>query len=231
MKSKTIGIVFLVWFFASLVGMLFVGETESPAKWLMILFGQYFVVFGSIAVYANKGAKRFPSIVLMLLLVGLVCVGSGIYMLVGGEDATAKMFDFAPVLIMAVFPVAGILMIHMSVSEMLYLKRNCTYEVDAKCVDVSTSHRKTNQGRRRTIYMPTYSVWMDGKEYRIWNNKYTSKQYVVGEYYKLKVNPADVNEFVDVNSKSVHGGMLVVGIIFIVITAVIGVVVYRMGGV
>ena len=119
----------------------------------------------------------------------------------------------------------------MSLSEMLYLKKRCTYEVNAKCVEVSTSHMKTKQGRRRVIYMPTYSVWLDDKEYRIWNNKYTSKQYKVGEYYKLKVNPADVNEFVDGNSKSVQGGYLVIGIVFLVITTVIGIVVYRMGGV
>ena len=166
----------------------------------------------------------------MLPLVGLGCVGSGIYMLIGGENAVANMFDFAPFLLMAIFPIAGILMVHMAVSEMLYLKRNCTYEVDAKCVEVSTSHMKTKQGRRRVIYMPIYSVWLDDKEHRIWNNKYTSKQYKVGEYYKLKVNPADVNDFVDENSKSVQGGCLAIGVGFIIITLIIGGVMLGMGG-
>lgn len=215
------GIAFLVWFFTSLAGMFLVAKTENPAEWLMILFGQYFLVFGVIAIYANKGTKHFPTIILMFPLVGLACIGSGIYIMVGGEDSYDNMNVFAPFLIVAAFFVAGLLMLHMSLSEMLYLKRVCTYEVSAKCVDITTSLSKRKHGGYNEIYMPIYSFWFNDTEQRIWNNQYSSKKFTIGDYYTLMVNPNDVNDFIDGNARIGNIGLLTIGIVFITVSSII----------
>lgn len=232
MKGKIFGIVFLGWFIASIVAILLVSELENQVEWLLILFGQYFLVFGGIAVWANKEKKNFPTVILMFPLVGFGLIGSGLYMLIGGVNAVENMAKYAPYVIMAVFPIAGALMIHMAVAEMVYLKRKCTYEVRAKCVDISSHYVSKKNGGRTKVYMPTYSVWLDNKEYRIWNNKYTNScRFVVGEYYNIKVNPLDVNEFIDGNTKFMNGGLLVIGTVFVFVTVIIIGLIIKVGGV
>lgn len=215
------GIIFLIWFFASMAGLLLVSETQHPVEWLMIIFGQYFLVFGVLAVWSNKGTRRFPTIILMFPLVGLACMGSGIYMMIGGVDSHEKMNAFAPFFIVATFIVAGALMMHMSLSEMLYLKRVCTYEVNAKCVDITTSLSKRKHGGYSEIYMPTYSFWLNNEEHRVWNNQFSSTKFTIGDYYKILVNPNNVNDFIDSNARIGNIGLLIIGTLFIVVSSVV----------
>jgi len=218
---KHIGIIFLIWFLGSLIGLFMVSKTANPVEWLMIIFGQYFLVFGIIAVCGNKGSKHFPTIILLFPLVGLSCAGVGIYMLVGGEQAMSNMNKYAPALIVGAFFVAGVLMLHMSLTDHMYLKKVCTQEVNAKCVEVSVSHSKRKHGGYSEIYMPTYSFWMNGEEHRAWNNKYSSSKFTVGEYYTIKVNPNDTEDIIDLNTKIGNMGLLVIGIVFIIISCVV----------
>lgn len=222
MKSKIVGTIFLIWFVCSIVLIFLVSNFENQIGWLLLIFGQYFVVFGGIAVFGNMGAKHFPSIVLMGPLVGLVCAVCGIYTLVYGEAAIDTIYSIAPYLIFLIFPISGILLIHMSLSEILYLKKKCTYEIDAKCVDVSVSFLKNNRGRMVNTYMPTYNVHINGKDHRIWNNKYSTNKFVVGEYYKIMINPLDVNDFIDSNTKFVEGNGIIIGFIFMIVSIIMG---------
>lgn len=221
-KSNLIGIIFVIWFICSLGGLLFLSEVENQAGWIFTLMGQYFLVFGILAVYANKGAKRFPTILIMFPLIGGVMLGSGIYMLIGGEIAVHNMFLVAPILIFLVFPIAGICLMHMALTEGMYLKKRCTYEVNAKCVDVSTSTHRNKNGRTRKTYMPTYSAYVNDKEIKLWNNKYSSHKFEVGEYYTVSINLENPTEFIDINTKKVHSGMLLIGTLFIGVSIIIG---------
>lgn len=217
MKNNVVSIVFIIWFICSIAAMMLISQFDNEVSWLMILFGQYFLVFGLLGVSSNKESKHFPSVILMFPLVGGVSITCGIYMLIGGQSAIDKMNEIAPYLLLLAFLVFGILLVHMSLSELLYLKKKCTYEIDAECVEISESLVKNNKGNFRRVYMPTYSVNVDGKDYRIWNNNYSSKKLIVGEYYKILINPLDPNDFIDSITKSIHKGMLFIGFIFIIV--------------
>lgn len=223
-KSNLIGIIFVIWFICSLGGLLFLSEMENQAGWIFTLMGQYFLVFGIFAVYANKGAKRFPTILIMFPLIGGVMLGSGIYMLIGGEIAVHNMFLVAPILIFLVFPIAGICMIHMALTEGMYLRKRCTYKVNAKCVAVSSSTHRDKNGRTRKTYMPTYSVYVNDKEERLWNNKYSSHKFEIGEYYNILINPNNPIEYIDINTRKLHSGLLLIGTLFIGVSVIVGIV-------
>lgn len=217
MKDTIIGITFLVWFIGSLVGMFLAGESQNALEWILILFGQYFLVFGLIGVNAKKeeSPKQFPYIILVFPLVGAACVVAGVYMLIGGKIARENMNNIAPFLFLALFILVGIFMVYNSLSKMLYLKRVCTYEVNAQCVEISTSWSSSKHGGYNELHMPIYSFWYNSEEHRVKNDIYTSKNFIVGEYYKLMVNPNNVQEFIDKNSKSFDGVMFFMGIVFI----------------
>lgn len=217
-KGTILGIIFLVWFFASLAGILLVSKTQHPAEWLLILFGQYFLVFGMLAVWSSRGTRPFPTIILTAVVVGLGCMGSGIYMMVGGEGSHEKMNAFAPFMIVGAFFVVGCFMLHMALSQMCYLKRVCTYEVNARCVDVTIGLSKRKHGGYNEIYMPTYSFWLNGEEHRVWNNQYSSIKFEIGNDYRLLVNPKNVSDFIDSNTRLGNIGLLIIGTIFVIVS-------------
>ena len=64
LKDKIIGTIFLIWFIASLAGMMLVGN----AYYMLMIFGQYFLVFGLIALF-NKALIGW-----LFFFVGLIII-------------------------------------------------------------------------------------------------------------------------------------------------------------
>lgn len=67
------GIVLLVWFFGSIIAMIFLAEINE--KLTIILFGQLFFGFGLIALFSkDQNGKRFNPIALPFVIVGFLCI-------------------------------------------------------------------------------------------------------------------------------------------------------------
>lgn len=95
-KSKTrdaiISVVFLLWFVASIVGMLYVAKTGKTAL-LLALFGQYFLVFGIIglvSIISDEGFKLRHVPILIFPLVGAGAIAGGFIIQYGSEEFKDK---------------------------------------------------------------------------------------------------------------------------------------------
>lgn len=231
-KSKVLGIIFLIWFFGSMIGFFVCSESDNKIGPLLVLFGQYFLVFGIIAVAGNLKKKPFPVIVVIFPIVGLSVLVSGIGMILGGEKVLLFLGRYAPYILIWIFPIVGVLMIVNSFSQYRHLKRVCTRDIQAKCIDIDSrlSRNNAEQGRRRKVYMPVYSIFYNEREYIIRNYNYTNLvKFEIGMYYNIKINPLNPNEFIDENSSKANTLVFVLGIIFIVITVPIIIFMYMHG--
>lgn len=230
-KEKVLGVILLIWFFGSVVGFFVCSELEDNTGLLLVLFGQYFLVFGIIVVVSNLKKKPFPIITIIFPIVGLSALVCGICMLVGKETALEFIKQYAPYILMWVFPVAGVLVIANSFSQYRYLKRVCTRDIQAKCIDIESEFTKASfEDRRTRVYMPVYSIFYDNREYIIRNYNYTNLvNFEIGMYYYIKINPSNPNEFIDENTKKANMLTLIIGITFIVVTLPVIIFMYMNG--
>lgn len=219
-KNIVISILFLIWFFGSLVAMMCCSESQNKIGFLLTLIGQYFLVFGIIAVAGNRKQKPFPIVVLIFPLVGIALMVCGISSIAGGDVVKETLVKYAPYIIIWIFPIAGILMVFGSMSKIRYLKRVCTREIQAKCVDIEVSWVNDSDSPRRTrVYMPLYSIYYNGEERLIRNNMYTNmNRFEIGSYYYIKINPSNPDEFIDDNNKKGNMLIFILGIVFIVLS-------------
>lgn len=122
-----------------------------------------FLVIGLIAVICNRKAKPYPFIVLVFPLVGIALLVCGIYILTKGEIALSMLDQYAPYILIWIFPLAGIMMIAGTLGKIRYLKQVCTQEVQAKCVDIESASAAGTH-RRKHVTMPVYSISYNGEE-------------------------------------------------------------------
>lgn len=223
--SNLLGIIFLIWFIGSLGAIIYLSKKENSTEWMLILFGQYFLVFGIIAICNNLSKKLFPFILLIFPLAGVGLIGSGVYMLTGNEKQIDQLVSvIAPFLLASAFPIVGILFIAMSLQSYYRTRKYCTLELDALCKEIITQPGV----EEADTYMPIYEVSYRGKTYTIKNNNFTNlAHWVVGDYYTIKVNPNNIYEFVDDNEKAVNKFQVIFGIIAILVGVAIFIVIMK----
>lgn len=219
-KSAIIGLIFLIWFFVSLAGMLIYSKKEGCTGIILAIIGQYFLVFGIIAVVSNRTTKPFPFIVLVFPLVGISLLICGICIQLGGNDVLKMLGKYAPYILIWIFPIAGTVMLVKGTCGIRHLKRVCTREIQAKCIRVEASWTKGTKGHKgHYVYMPVYSIIYNGEERILQNNTYTNgNKFEEGAYYSIKINPDNPDEFMDANSQKANRLLLLLGIALIIIT-------------
>ena len=70
-----ISVVFLLWFIASIIGMVYFAKTGRSLLCLA-LFGQYFLVFGLAAVISGIKDHNFNPITLLFVFIGVGTIGA-----------------------------------------------------------------------------------------------------------------------------------------------------------
>ena len=93
-KGIIIGMLCLIWGLGSIAAMLFCSKLENHTGILLVLFGQFFLVIGLIAVICNRKAKPYPFILLVFPLAGIALLVCGICILTKGEIALSMMDHF-----------------------------------------------------------------------------------------------------------------------------------------
>ncbi|MCR4657095.1 MAG: hypothetical protein K5770_12835 [Lachnospiraceae bacterium] len=124
------------------------------------------------------------------------------------------------IVITIIFAVVGIGII---VFDVLKRKR-CSVTVRAECIAVDSRRSGNSGGGRQTTYNPTWEIEYDGRRIELKANSYSSRHVAVGHHRNLRINPENPEEFLDPS-----GGLLLIGIGFVVI-GILGTVVQLTGG-
>ncbi len=223
-KGNILGIIFLIWFFGSMIILMSCGSFENGPAIMLTTFGQYFIVFGLITTTQNLKSKTLP-IILIMPIVGFVIAGCGLYLWFGGQTAGSNLTSIAPLLICLVFVYVGIAMVWSSHSQKKYLNENCTLPVTAKVVDIKESWSRSSKGRSRKVYSPVYQIPnpKNKTEYiQICNETYSNMLALeIDDTVEILVNPENPEEFIDKHGAKLGTFMSILGSIFIVIGLIV----------
>lgn len=212
-RGKIFGYIFLIWFICSFIGF-FILEN---VYYMVMNFGQYFLVFGLIAFFNTKRFEKFIS--LPFILVGLCCVVIPYCMLHPELIPTDVNWETVIVLLMlSGFILAGLAAIFIPLFKRKYQKEVCTYEVQATIVDYDT----TISDNGNTLYAPIYGFWYNGKDWRVCNNFYSNVGVPErGKIYTIKINPDNPEEFFNEKSRGYLIGVFVGVLVLIFILSVL----------
>ncbi len=218
------GALFLIWFVASIIALFLTAKT---APWLAIsVFGQYFLVFGLIALFSMIKEGKFTPIFLIFLFVGLIAVLFGIVMQYGDEASQASFKQMIPYAGTSIFFVMGILFI-INYFVRSNQNKNCIEIVRATCVDMKKRKNGTSDGMSYTMYntyCPVFGFTYNGKSYEVNNNIYTQVPDVeLGEQIDLYINPQHPKCFREDANIAVRQSIaeLGFGIFFILISSMV----------
>lgn len=210
LKSNLIGTIFLIWFIGSIISMLYLSKINE--YYTIMIFGQYFLVFGLIPLKAAIGKEKLISI--PFILVGLCCIVIP-YLMMNPDLLSVNLNwnNIIPLLLILVFVIAGIAMIFIPVIFNNKLKKICTITVNAKIVD----YKCTYSDNRKKLYCPIYEFEFNGKKYEVSNNKYSNfDNKPIETIINLKINPDNPNEFID--NRNFDSLIIILGIIFLTIS-------------
>ena len=124
------------------------------------------------------------------------------------ENETKK--NFIKIMYYLIFLI-GILILLYSCFDYVRLKKVCTKELNVECIDVY----KQND-YYRDVYAPIWKGIYNNKEI-IFKSDYTSQTHKIGEKEIIKINPNNLNEFIDSDKIKGNNIQLICLIIFIIV--------------
>nr|MBQ8252284.1 DUF3592 domain-containing protein [Lachnospiraceae bacterium] len=224
LKDWIISIVFLVWFVGSLAALLLTARAGQPAAAVMV-FGQYFTVFGVIA--AGDQIKKIKAgnaqpIFFLFLLVGLSTFIMAACHQFGDESTKEAVISAIPYVGVGIFFVTGLMLIGNYV--FVYVnKSKCTVPVTGTCVKVSVQYKNRGNGTGyQSLYCPIFEYTYGGQIYRKGNGVYLMvKTAEEGDEKQLFINPANPEQFHEEDSAAATGvNSLVLGIFFVIVSTI-----------
>ena len=208
-KSSFWGMVFIIWFIASIVGLMYFSKING--YYTVMIFGQYFFVFGLIPLTQSEGKEKLISV--PFLLVGLCAIIIPFLMM--NPDllkVTIIWESVIPFLLICAFVIAGIVMVIFPIKHKKELERKCTLAVEATIVDY-----RSTRGEHGNLYAPVYSFNLNNKEYKVSTNVYSNiglKE--IGTIVDIKVNPENPEEFLyGANSMTM---VVIMGALFLLVS-------------
>ena len=208
-KSSLIGIVFIIWFIASIIGLIYFSKINE--YYTIMIFGQYFLVFGMIPLFKAEGSDKLISIPFLSIgILGLVIPYLMMHSeLLGFEINWESFLAFLGVLI---FFLVGAALFITPIIKKNRLKKVCTETVSATIIK---HHTYYSDGK--TMYCHVYSFKYINKEYKVSDNYYTNVGVKpVGTVVELKINPDNPNEFLD--NSSYYFISMTIGFVFLAVS-------------
>lgn len=228
-------ILFLLWFLGS-IGIMLLAERiflpEYKTSVILIVFGQYFLVFGIVGIVsfikAKSKLKNLP--LLIFALVGLSLIATGVIMVLttkGILDGSIieLLGKFFPLIILNFFLLIGIVFIAVAFYNSVIYKGKCTYEISATCVEEKALFLGDQE------YSPVYEIYINGQTQTITSDTYTRIRHKVNEKYIIKVNPDNPEMFVDDTSGRTNMIYFILGMIFVVVTVFSDIMMFSDGGI
>lgn len=97
-----------------------------------------------------------------------------------------------------------------------YIKLNivCVESLSVKCIDIKIYYDDHNN----MTYSPIWQGKYNNKKIIFESDEYTSKTYKIGKTETIKINPNNLNEFIDSNKRFGSINLMIFTIVFIVLS-------------
>jgi len=209
-KSIVFSILFLIWFFGSIIAMMILAEINQ--YYTVMIFGQYFLVFGIIPLTAKGNSGKW--IALPFLLVGLACIIIP-YLMMNPDLLKVEIIwdSLIPLLLIFTFVITGVSMIIFPILKKRKLEKLCTITLSATLV----RHNYTYSDKGNKLYCPIYEFEFEKNKYEVSDNCYSNIVVKpIGTIEDIKINPDNPNEFLINNS--LNKIVIIIGIIILLVT-------------
>ena len=197
-RKKSVGdilisVLFLSWFAASVLGMLYCSENDMNIL-VVAIVGQYFLVFGVIANITGIKEHKFKPILLVFPSVGIAAI-VGACMLQFGTATVKKAVDASmPYFILGGFLVIGVILVVIALRKYIRPQKGCKESVVATCVEIL----EQRDDEYELQYCPVYEVFYDNKKMKICSHVFTKKLDVcVGDLRDICFNPNNPEDALD----------------------------------
>ena len=209
-----LSVIFLIWFFGSICLMLYLSQNNKGAL-VVTVFGQFFLVFGLIAVISCIKNKQFQPITLIFPLVGISCMVGGCIFQFGSETVIKYAEDALPYIFLCIFLIVGVSLVIGAYLHSKRLHEECNYGITATCVDVKSHYRKGTRS-----YCPVYEVYFRGEMIRICNNVYSNMNHIAeGDTREVYLNPNKPTEFYEPKEeKAMKTVLYIIGSVFAIVS-------------
>ena len=189
-----VSFVFLIWFTASIIGMVYVSRRPELVWLVPVFIGQYFAVFGLIGAVSMYAAKRKKLIWLGLLfiLIGAALIALPLVYHYGSKQTQYFINDHMLSIIGTGILAAGLFIdLANFISYSLSDSANTT-PVQGVCVEL----QKGTSNNGKPLYSPVYEVWLNGESVRLNKKVYSNVGLPeVGETRLLYIREDDPQDY------------------------------------
>lgn len=230
-SSCILSIVFIIWFVASIGGMLYISKQDN--KWpLLALFGQYFLVFGLVFLVNSIKNKKILGPEIIVTLVGAICVYAGIVLPKATPEERENFTRLVPFMFLGLFAIVGLIIIFNAIPKNKKPAiTSCTTPVIASCIDIESYESSDGINTSTPIYCPIYEFYYNGTTYRVKGDSYSNYCNVqIGDRTGLLINPVNPYEYTipdAISSQDPMSNLIAIGIgvVFVIVSA-IGIAIY-----
>ena len=191
-KGSFWGIIFIIWFISSIIGMIYFSGTEDLSYIAIMLFGHVFMVFGFIAFFSTyKEMKKVSMEVFMPLI--FIAVGGGCFLIplfmqfpgiLGSLNIILDWEMLLPCLLLLIFFIVGLGMFIAAIVKKKRYNNTNLIIVTGKVIKL-----RETRGENGMLYAPDIEYEYDGtKIYK--SNTYTNVNVPhIGDIVEIKIDP------------------------------------------
>lgn len=206
-KGTILGTIFVIWFIGSIVAMFYFGKVQSNGYYVCMIFGQYFLVFGLIALFCKQ------LIGLPFFLVGLACIFIPFLMLNPNLLPVELNWNGVIILLLiAAFVIAGLCLIIIPLYSKNKRLKTCSVTVPATIVEYNTTYDEGTE-----LYSPIYEYYFNGQKYKssknIFSNVGNKRK---GSIINIKIDPNNPSVFEDNHMSIIIP--IILGIFFLIMS-------------
>ncbi len=188
-----ISLVFLIWFIASIVSMIYVSRVSSLVWLIPVILGQFFMVFGILGAIAfGRSMGKGLWLDIFVILVGAAVLAFGLLRHYGDDDTRAFLSSHIPAFAGAGLFLAGIMG---TLSEYISSKRSklkYSYPIVGECVKLNT---RVGSGGN-VLKSPVYEICLDGQTIRLSMESYSNVGIPqIGEKRTLYIDKSDLDGY------------------------------------
>ena len=181
---------FIIWFFGSIAGMIYFSK-QDQAPLTVVLFGQFFLVFGIIIIAGGIKNHSFQPITVIFPAIGILAIAGGLIYYIGRRGVIAYVEKILPDFAISVFFIIGAGVVVGTYLNSQKKRDACTYVITGTCVNI-----KSQVDDGTLLECPVYEIYFRGETVELCNETYSNMNKVaLGETRELHVNPDNPKEF------------------------------------
>lgn len=225
--EKIIGILVMIYFFATIFFMYRFSRTEGNDYKIIIAFAQLFTVFGILGLISSAVKKHKLDIAcLVITILSSLGIGAVLAYHYGAQDIRSFLLKLGMFLFFMLFIVIGIIVIIMDLRGSKGNAERCTVSVTAVCVGVSTTTSSTNGRVTKVYYNPTYEYTYEGETYKSYINNVNEVR-EKNMYYDIMIDPDDPKVIYEPAVVKSHIFAIAFGALFVVMPLIMMIVFFK----